>query len=108
MTRTHSCGDYPDAQEPGTTDWHRNWAGLVSLSSVLVFVAVTVGLAFSPEASHRPWPSSGAHKRVVATSEPPAKDVLGCMLVPMTLSRVVHQPDGTTIYDFTGDGNLER
>ena len=106
LTSTPSGGDSPDVQGSGTYQWRRDWAARVSFSSVLVIAAavVTVGLAFSPEASHHPGLSSGAHKRVVVTSEPPAKGDSGCSLVPMKLSRVVHQPDGRTFYDFTGDG----
>ena len=106
MTSPHSHAIWDAAQVPATPHWHRNWAAAVSFLSVLVIVAavVTIGLVFSPAASHRLELSSRSHQGGAATSEPRAKYLSGCTLVPMTLARVVHQTDGTTIYDFTGDG----
>jgi hypothetical protein len=96
---------FSGSRVPATPHWDRKWAAVVSFSSVLVILAgvITIGLTFSPEASHSLEASAGSHKRD-APSEQPAKALSGCTLVPMKLSKVVHQLDGTTIYEFTGDG----
>jgi hypothetical protein len=97
-------------RHPGLASGHRQGrlVAAISFAAVIGLVAAFIATGTHSGGSSATAPFRGAGSNAAATqprsnSHTPGNPG-GCRLVPMKLSGVTHEPDGTTIYHFTGNG----
>jgi hypothetical protein len=76
------------------------WVAAISFAVVIGLLAGFLATQLNPVQAAGTGVALTHPKSTPPTSSPSG----GCRLVPMKLAEVTREPDGTTIYDFTGNG----
>ena len=74
------------------------------VAAAAVLLAIVIALVTCFATGLIPGPSSGAGASLAARSTAGSTEPTGCWSVPMKLAVVTHNPDGSTVYHWTGDG----
>jgi hypothetical protein len=103
----HTCV----GRHPGLAGGHRQGrlVAAISFAAVIGLLAAFIATDSHSGGSSATAPSEATGPKAATThpgsnSHTPSNPA-GCRLVPMKLSGVTHEPDGTTIYHFTGSGD---